>query len=91
MKVDDQIQAIFYQKENHYCVHVMLSTLYFKLKFTFKGLRIPEWELESEKCNLVDGLNGISTWRVKEKCVPWSYEYCGLKIHVSSFMCKFCA
>jgi hypothetical protein len=27
--------------------------------------------LELEKCNLVDGPNGISTWRVKEKCMPW--------------------
>ena len=35
--------------------------------------------LKLEKCNLVDGPNGISTWRVKEKCAPWPYEYCGLK------------
>jgi hypothetical protein len=41
--------------------------------------------LELEKCNLVDGLDRISTWRVKEKCAPWSYEFCGLKIHVRPF------
>jgi hypothetical protein len=50
-------------------------------ELTLKASDTPEWE----KCNLVEGPNGISTWRVKEKCAPRSYEFCGLKIHVGPF------